>query len=108
MLSSRSLPADSAGRLVHWRSGTTAAPSVARSTTIRASAAVCIGSPSQLMRRSDAQHRGIAKSVTLQSIASGHAAMIDHVSVAVSDLDQGTRFYEAVLGVIGFRKLETR
>ena len=27
--------------------------------------------------------------------------MIDHVSVAVSDLDQGTRFYEAVLGAIG-------
>src|SRR5436305_14030375 len=34
--------------------------------------------------------------------------MIDHVSVAVSDLDEGTRFYEAVLGVIGYRKLETR
>jgi catechol 2,3-dioxygenase-like lactoylglutathione lyase family enzyme len=34
--------------------------------------------------------------------------VIDHVSVAVSDLDAGTRFYEAVLGVIGYRKLESR
>jgi catechol 2,3-dioxygenase-like lactoylglutathione lyase family enzyme len=34
--------------------------------------------------------------------------MIDHVSVAVSDLDEATRFYEAVLGVIGYRKLATR
>src|SRR6516164_7022318 len=34
--------------------------------------------------------------------------MIDHVSVAVSDLDAGTRFYETVLGVIGYRKLESR
>src|SRR5258708_23474773 len=34
--------------------------------------------------------------------------MIDHVSVAVSDLDDGTRFDEAVLGVIGYRKLEIR
>ncbi len=29
-------------------------------------------------------------------------------SEAVSDLDDGTRFYEAVLGVIGYRKLEIR
>jgi catechol 2,3-dioxygenase-like lactoylglutathione lyase family enzyme len=34
--------------------------------------------------------------------------MIDHVSVAVHDLNEGARFYEAVLGVIGYRKLETR
>ena len=30
------------------------------------------------------------------------AAMIDHVSVAVRDLDAATRFYEAVLGAIGY------
>src|SRR5262249_54295901 len=50
---SQSLPADSAGRLVRWRSGTTAAPSTAHSTTIRASVGVCIGSPSRVMRRSE-------------------------------------------------------
>ncbi|MFN3657835.1 MAG: VOC family protein [Pseudolabrys sp.] len=34
--------------------------------------------------------------------------MIDHVSVAVRDLDAATRFYEAVLGVIGIAALERR
>jgi catechol 2,3-dioxygenase-like lactoylglutathione lyase family enzyme len=34
--------------------------------------------------------------------------MIDHVSVAVRDLDQSTRFYRAVLGAIGYEQLETR
>src|SRR6516162_9834009 len=50
---SQSLPADSAGRLVRWRSGTTAAPSTAHSTIILASVGVCIGSPSRVMRRSE-------------------------------------------------------
>lgn len=34
--------------------------------------------------------------------------MIDHVSIAVSDLAQATRFYEALLAAIGFSRLETR
>ncbi len=34
--------------------------------------------------------------------------MIDHVSLAVRDLARATRFYEAVLGAIGFAKLEVR
>jgi len=34
--------------------------------------------------------------------------MIDHVSVAVRDLDASTRFYEAVLAPLGFSRLETR
>jgi catechol 2,3-dioxygenase-like lactoylglutathione lyase family enzyme len=34
--------------------------------------------------------------------------MIDHVSVAVSDLGRATRFYEAVLGVIGYSALSIR
>jgi catechol 2,3-dioxygenase-like lactoylglutathione lyase family enzyme len=34
--------------------------------------------------------------------------MIDHVSVAVRDLDQSARFYQAVLGAIGYGQLETR
>jgi len=34
--------------------------------------------------------------------------MIDHVSLAVADLDRAARFYEAVLGAIGFSKLEVR
>lgn len=34
--------------------------------------------------------------------------MIDHVSVAVRDLAASTRFYEAVLGMLGFTKLEFR
>ena len=35
-------------------------------------------------------------------------AMIDHVSVAVRDLEASTRFYETVLGAIGYALLETR
>ena len=34
--------------------------------------------------------------------------MIDHVSVAVRDLERATRFYKAVLGAIGYERLETR
>jgi catechol 2,3-dioxygenase-like lactoylglutathione lyase family enzyme len=34
--------------------------------------------------------------------------MIDHVSVAGRDLDQSARFYQAVLGAIGYQQLETR
>jgi catechol 2,3-dioxygenase-like lactoylglutathione lyase family enzyme len=34
--------------------------------------------------------------------------MIDHVSLAVRDLAVSTRFYEAVLGTLGFAKLESR
>jgi len=34
--------------------------------------------------------------------------MIDHVSVAVRDLEAAARFYEAVLGTLGFAKLEVR
>jgi catechol 2,3-dioxygenase-like lactoylglutathione lyase family enzyme len=34
--------------------------------------------------------------------------MIDHVSIAVSDLARATRFYEAVLGVIGYSALDVR
>jgi catechol 2,3-dioxygenase-like lactoylglutathione lyase family enzyme len=34
--------------------------------------------------------------------------MIDHVSLAVADLDRAARFYEAVLATIGFAKLEVR
>ena len=34
--------------------------------------------------------------------------MIDHVSVAVRDLGQATRFYEAALGAIGYEKLVVR
>jgi catechol 2,3-dioxygenase-like lactoylglutathione lyase family enzyme len=34
--------------------------------------------------------------------------MIDHVSVGAADLDRATRFYDAVLGVIGYTRLETR
>ena len=34
--------------------------------------------------------------------------MIDHVSIAVSDLSHATRFYEAVLGVIGYSALDIR
>lgn len=34
--------------------------------------------------------------------------MIDHVSIAVRDLDAATRFYEAVLGTLGFAKLDVR
>ena len=34
--------------------------------------------------------------------------MIDHVSIAVRDLEAGTRFYEAVLVPLGFSKLVVR
>lgn len=34
--------------------------------------------------------------------------MIDHVSVAVSDLSRSTRFYEAVLGTIGYAAIDMR
>lgn len=34
--------------------------------------------------------------------------MIDHVSIAVSDLGASTRFYEAVLGAIGYSALDVR
>jgi len=34
--------------------------------------------------------------------------MIDHVSIAVRDLDAATRFYVAVLGPLGYAKLDER
>ena len=34
--------------------------------------------------------------------------MIDHVSIGVRDLHQATRFYQAVLGAVGYTKLEAR
>jgi catechol 2,3-dioxygenase-like lactoylglutathione lyase family enzyme len=34
--------------------------------------------------------------------------MIDHVSVAVSDLSRSIRFYEAVLGAIGYASIDVR
>lgn len=34
--------------------------------------------------------------------------MIDHISIAVSDLSRATRFYEAVLGAIGYSTLDVR
>jgi catechol 2,3-dioxygenase-like lactoylglutathione lyase family enzyme len=34
--------------------------------------------------------------------------MIDHVSIGVRDLAAATRFYEPVLGALGFTKLEVR
>ena len=34
--------------------------------------------------------------------------MIDHVSIAVSDLERSAVFYEAVLAPLGYAKLETR
>jgi catechol 2,3-dioxygenase-like lactoylglutathione lyase family enzyme len=34
--------------------------------------------------------------------------MIDHVSVAVRDLDRASRFYQTVLGAIGYERLEAR
>jgi catechol 2,3-dioxygenase-like lactoylglutathione lyase family enzyme len=34
--------------------------------------------------------------------------MIDHVSIAVRDLDAGRRFYEAVLSTLGYSKLIER
>ena len=34
--------------------------------------------------------------------------MIDHISISVRNLDRATRFYDAVLGVIGYQMLEVR
>jgi catechol 2,3-dioxygenase-like lactoylglutathione lyase family enzyme len=34
--------------------------------------------------------------------------MIDHISIAARDLERATRFYEHVLGAIGYAKLEVR
>jgi catechol 2,3-dioxygenase-like lactoylglutathione lyase family enzyme len=34
--------------------------------------------------------------------------VIDHVSLGVADLDRAARFYQSVLGAIGFAKLEVR
>ncbi|HYY38030.1 MAG TPA: VOC family protein [Xanthobacteraceae bacterium] len=34
--------------------------------------------------------------------------MIDHVSIAVRDLDRAARFYQAVLGALGYEKLVVR
>jgi catechol 2,3-dioxygenase-like lactoylglutathione lyase family enzyme len=34
--------------------------------------------------------------------------MIDHISIAVSDLGRATRFYEAVLGAIGYTSIDVR
>ena len=34
--------------------------------------------------------------------------MIDHVSIGVSDLSRAMRFYEAVLGAIGYAALDVR
>ncbi len=34
--------------------------------------------------------------------------MIDHVSIAVSDLGRAMRFYEAVLGAVGYSMLDIR
>jgi catechol 2,3-dioxygenase-like lactoylglutathione lyase family enzyme len=34
--------------------------------------------------------------------------VIDHVSLGVADLDRAARFYEPVLGAVGFAKLEVR
>ena len=34
--------------------------------------------------------------------------MIDHVSIAVRDLERSTQFYEAVVGALGYNKLDAR
>ena len=34
--------------------------------------------------------------------------MIDHISIGVRDLERATRFYEGLLGAIGYAKLEVR
>ncbi len=34
--------------------------------------------------------------------------MIDHISIGVRDLEQAARFYQAVLGAIGYARLEVR
>jgi len=35
-------------------------------------------------------------------------SMIDHISIAVRDLDRAARFYQAVLGAVGYEKLVVR
>ena len=39
---------------------------------------------------------------------SRRGSMIDHVSIGVRDLDRAARFYEAVLGALGYARLEIR
>jgi catechol 2,3-dioxygenase-like lactoylglutathione lyase family enzyme len=34
--------------------------------------------------------------------------MIDHISIEVSNLERATRFYESVLGAIGYARLDVR
>jgi catechol 2,3-dioxygenase-like lactoylglutathione lyase family enzyme len=34
--------------------------------------------------------------------------MIDHISIGVSNLERATRFYESLLGAIGYAKLDVR
>jgi catechol 2,3-dioxygenase-like lactoylglutathione lyase family enzyme len=34
--------------------------------------------------------------------------MIDHISIGVTDLERAVRFYESVLGTIGYAKLDVR
>lgn len=34
--------------------------------------------------------------------------MIDHISIGVSDLSRATRFYEAVLGALGYTSIDVR
>jgi catechol 2,3-dioxygenase-like lactoylglutathione lyase family enzyme len=34
--------------------------------------------------------------------------MIDHISISIRNLDRAARFYDAVLGVIGYQMLEVR
>jgi catechol 2,3-dioxygenase-like lactoylglutathione lyase family enzyme len=34
--------------------------------------------------------------------------MIDHISIGVSNLERATRFYESVLGTIGYARLDVR
>jgi catechol 2,3-dioxygenase-like lactoylglutathione lyase family enzyme len=34
--------------------------------------------------------------------------MIDHISIGVSDLERAMRFYDSVLGTIGYAKLDVR
>ena len=46
--------------------------------------------------------------LTLHRVRDTEFAMIDHISIAVRDLDQAMRFYQAVLGAIGYDKLEAR
>ena len=60
----------------------------------------------------DASFQALMDSIVYKLVRSGahrrEPSMIDHVSIAVRDLDRATRFYEAVLGAIGYAKLEVR